>query len=136
DTQDWQAYFHARNRWVAALLHSPMKRGGRFLRESLVLDLKHLLQMQYYAVHMRHQALNAVLEGPSRLHEVMGTKLAELRAETSGFTETVVLRDVSAMPLPLQTKPDYSTTPQKGPRGRALYKWLFSNVVRHLGKPS
>ncbi len=136
DTQDWQAFFHARNRWIAALLHSPMKRGGRFLRESLVLDLKHLLQMQYYAVHMRHKALNAVLEGPGRLHEVMGSKLGELRAEASAFPETAVIKEISAMPLPLQPKPDYADAPQKGPRGRALYKWLFSNVLRHLGRPS
>ena len=29
DALDWQAYFHQRNRFVAALLHSPYERGGR-----------------------------------------------------------------------------------------------------------
>ena len=32
---DWQAYFHERNRLIAALLHSPFPKGGRILRESV-----------------------------------------------------------------------------------------------------
>ncbi|HEX2894773.1 MAG TPA: glycosyltransferase, partial [Marmoricola sp.] len=35
DALDWQAYFHQRNRFIAALLHSPFPRGGRLIRESL-----------------------------------------------------------------------------------------------------
>ena len=35
DALDWQAYFHQRNRFVAALLHSPYPNGGRMVRESL-----------------------------------------------------------------------------------------------------
>ena len=35
DTIDWQAYYHARNRMLAALLHSPYPRGGRLIPESL-----------------------------------------------------------------------------------------------------
>lgn len=134
DTTDWQAYFHARNRSIAALLHSPMKRGGGFLRESLVIDVKHLLQMQYYATHMRRRALTDVLAGPSHLHAMMSTKLGEARTEASSFGETNVDRNVSSMPLPLQTKPDYTSAPKKGPRGRQLYQWLLSNVMRHAAK--
>jgi galactofuranosylgalactofuranosylrhamnosyl-N-acetylglucosaminyl-diphospho-decaprenol beta-1,5/1,6-galactofuranosyltransferase len=137
DTTDWQAYFHARNRWIAALLHSPMKRGGRYVRESLVLDLKHLLQMQYYPAQLRHNALNDVLSGPAGLHASMATKLAEARAIAADYPEMTVIRDVATMPLPIQNKPDYSDAPQKGPKGRRLYTWLLSNVARHtLKKPS
>ena len=49
DSVDWQAYFHARNRFVAALLHSPFEHGGRMVRESLAIQVKHLMAMQYSA---------------------------------------------------------------------------------------
>ena len=47
DTIDWQAYFHRRNRIVAALLHSPYEHGGKLVRESLETQVRHLLCMQY-----------------------------------------------------------------------------------------
>ena len=57
DAVDWQAYFHQRNRFVAALLHSPYARGGRMVRESLNHQIKHLVSMQYSTVELRHLAL-------------------------------------------------------------------------------
>ena len=69
DSVDWQAYFHARNRFVAALLHSPFAFGGRMVRESLAIQVKHLLGMQYSAAALRQQALRDVLAGPERLHQ-------------------------------------------------------------------
>ena len=68
DALDWQAYFHQRNRFVAALLHSPYERGGRMVRESLNHQIKHLVSMQYSTVELRHLALEDVLAGPERLH--------------------------------------------------------------------
>ena len=68
DALDWQAYFHQRNRFVAALLHSPYPRGGRLVRESLNHQIKHLVSMQYSTVELRHQALEDVLAGPEQLH--------------------------------------------------------------------
>ncbi len=46
DSQDWQAFFHARNRLIAALLHSPYERGGRFLTANLATDVRHLVSMR------------------------------------------------------------------------------------------
>ena len=43
DTIDWQAYFHRRNRIVAALLHSPYDHGGKLVQESLETQVRHLL---------------------------------------------------------------------------------------------
>ena len=63
DALDWQAYFHQRNRFIAALLHSPYPRGGRMVRESLNHQIKHLVSMQYSTVELRHQALEDVLAG-------------------------------------------------------------------------
>jgi galactofuranosylgalactofuranosylrhamnosyl-N-acetylglucosaminyl-diphospho-decaprenol beta-1,5/1,6-galactofuranosyltransferase len=61
DTIDWQAYFHQRNRWLAALVYSPYKKGGMLPRMSFMVDVKHLLSMQYSAVELRLDALEDLL---------------------------------------------------------------------------
>ena len=66
DAVDWQAYFHHRNRFVSALLHSPYPSGGRLVRESLNHQIKHLVSLQYSTVEIRHQALLDVLAGSVR----------------------------------------------------------------------
>ena len=53
DALDWQAYFHQRNRFIAALLHSPYPKGGRMVRESLNHQIAHLVSMQYSTVEIR-----------------------------------------------------------------------------------
>ena len=80
DSIDWQAYFHARNRIVAALLHSPHAGGGSLTSDSERWDLKHLLSMQYYPVTLRHRALRDILSGPAHMQAGMPTILGELRA--------------------------------------------------------
>ena len=75
DALDWQAYFHQRNRFVAALLHSPFPHGGRMIRESFNHQLKHLLAMQYSTVELRHLALEDALAGPDQLHDDLPVKL-------------------------------------------------------------
>ena len=80
DALDWQSYFHQRNRFIAALLHSPYERGGRMVRESLNHQIKHLASMQYSTAELRHLALEDVLRGPHALHGELGTKLAEVNA--------------------------------------------------------
>ena len=95
DSVDWQAYFHARNRFVAALLHSPFEHGGRMVRESLAIQLKHLMAMQYSAAHLREQALIDVLAGPDGLHATLSTRLQEVRAARSTFDDSRVAADVS-----------------------------------------
>ncbi len=52
DIVGWQAYFHERNRWLAALVYSPYKKGGMLPRMSFMVDVKHLLSMQYSAVEL------------------------------------------------------------------------------------
>jgi galactofuranosylgalactofuranosylrhamnosyl-N-acetylglucosaminyl-diphospho-decaprenol beta-1,5/1,6-galactofuranosyltransferase len=101
DFKDWQTYFHGRNRWIAALLHSPRKKGGYFVWDSLQLSVKHLLKMQYYTAELYEMALDDVMRGPQVLHPEMASKLGEVRAKSSGFTETIILRDSAAFPEPL-----------------------------------
>ena len=117
DALDWQAYFHQRNRFIAALLHSPFPHGGRLLRESLNHQVKHLIAMQYSTVELRHRALLDVLDGPERLHADLGTKLGEVREFRGGFADARVSADPDAFPPVRHSKPrrrtDTSEIPSK-----------------------
>jgi galactofuranosylgalactofuranosylrhamnosyl-N-acetylglucosaminyl-diphospho-decaprenol beta-1,5/1,6-galactofuranosyltransferase len=108
DSIDWQAYFHARNRIVAGLLHSEIPRGGTLIRHSRRVDLKHLMMMQYYPVALRHQALRDVLSGPAHMRQNLATAMPRARAVAKDFPETVVHRD--------------SGVPMRSRRGRMVFK--------------
>jgi galactofuranosylgalactofuranosylrhamnosyl-N-acetylglucosaminyl-diphospho-decaprenol beta-1,5/1,6-galactofuranosyltransferase len=113
DSVDWQAYFHARNRFVAALLHSPFDHGGRMVRESLAISLKHVMAMQYSAAALRHQAMRDVLEGPRRLHTTLPTALGEVRALRSAHVDAVVAtepEDFAEVRRPRPRKRDVEVT--------------------------
>uniref|UniRef100_UPI00261BCB05 glycosyltransferase n=1 Tax=Microbacterium sp. TaxID=51671 RepID=UPI00261BCB05 len=97
DSIDWQAYFHARNRLVAGLLHSGAPRGGRLIRHSRRVDLKHLMMMQYYPVALRMRALQDVLSGPQHMRKNLATAMPAARALAGDFPETVVHRDPSTV---------------------------------------
>ena len=98
DSIDWQAYFHARNRIVAALLHSKAPGGGTLIRHSRRVDLKHLMTMQYYPVALRHRALRDVLSGPAHMRRNLATAMPAARALALEYPETVVHKD-TGVPL-------------------------------------
>ena len=110
DSIDWQAYFHARNRIVAALLHSRAPDGGTLLRHSRRVDLKHLMMMQYYPVALRHRALRDILSGPDHMWRTLATAMPEARALARQFPETVVHKD--------------DGSPMRSRRGRQVFKRL------------
>ncbi|MGO2470374.1 MAG: glycosyltransferase [Microbacterium gubbeenense] len=93
DSIDWQAYFHARNRIVAALLHSTVPNGGTLLRHSRRMDLKHLMMMQYYPTALRNLALRDVLSGPDHMRKTLATRMPLARKMAQKFPETVVHKD-------------------------------------------
>ncbi|HSV38787.1 MAG TPA: glycosyltransferase [Nocardioidaceae bacterium] len=109
DALDWQSYFHHRNRFIAALLHSQYDRGGRMVRESLNHQIKHLVSMQYSTVEIRHLALEDVLRGPQQLHSELGTKLGDIKALVKPFVDAQLQADPDAFPEVKRTKP-----PRKG----------------------
>ncbi|WP_244929540.1 glycosyltransferase [Nocardioides sp. W7] len=98
DALDWQAYFHVRNRFVAALLHSTYPRGGRLIRENLNHSIAHLVSMQYSTVAIRHLALEDVLAGPDRLHELLPTRLAEINAFRKEYLDAQLHEDLDDFP--------------------------------------
>jgi len=100
DSQDWQAFFHTRNRIIAGLLHSNERRGGGLFANSGKQDLKKLLNMQYYAVQLAIEGLKSVLDGPDTLHDNISKAMPRARAIASGFPETkVYLPDDPAAPI-------------------------------------
>ena len=105
DTIDWQAYHHARNRLLMALLHSPYPRGGSLLGESALIQLKHALSMQYSSAELRLDAINDLLAGPEHLHRTLPTKLGEIRAFRAGQDDAVVEKDPQGFPEVKRPKP-------------------------------
>ncbi len=119
DTIDWQAYYHQRNRWLAALLYSPYERGGSLPRESFQVDVKHLLSLQYSAVDLRLRALEDLLSGPEHLHATIGSKLPEIRRIRSEHPDAVVSKDPAAFPEPKPVRPPRRGREPEVPRGVA-----------------
>ena len=115
DALDWQSYFHQRNRFVAALLHSPYPGGGRMVRESLNHQIKHLVSMQYSTVELRHRALQDVLAGPDALHGDLPTKLGEIREFVKGFSDARLQADPDSFAPVRRKKP-----PRKGRDGTEI----------------
>lgn len=133
DSHDWQAFFHARNRLIVALLHSPMKRGGKLWRANLANDVKNLLTMDYYTVAMRHEAIHNVFAGPSQLHTDIVDRLPRVRALGKSFREATLLRDPSELPhFPAREIRSVTTGRiEAGPRGFGFVRWLAGRVWRH-----
>jgi galactofuranosylgalactofuranosylrhamnosyl-N-acetylglucosaminyl-diphospho-decaprenol beta-1,5/1,6-galactofuranosyltransferase len=133
DTIDWQAYYHARNRIVMALLHSPYRRGGELLRHSLQVQVKHGLAMEYSAAELRLWALQDVLSGPAHLHRDLGTKLAEVRAFRGQHDDAIVVKDPLGFPPVKRLKPPKKGKEPTAPRnvvGRVLT--AASGAVRQV----
>lgn len=98
DTIDWQAYYHQRNRWVAAMVYSPYRCGGRMPLESIAVDIRHLLALRYSAVEIRIKALEDVLAGPAHLHRTIAHRLGDVRQIRSGFSDAQIKPDLLAFP--------------------------------------
>ncbi len=127
DALDWQAFFHQRNRFIAALLHSPYERGGRMVRESLNHQIKHLVSMQYSTVELRHQALEEVLAGPDHLHADLPTRLGRIKDFVTGFTDARLEADPDAFAPVRREKP-----PRKGRDGMEIPGRLSQLVTAGL----
>ncbi|KRA31465.1 MULTISPECIES: glycosyltransferase [unclassified Nocardioides] len=136
DALDWQAYFHLRNRLVAALLHSSYPKGGRLIRESLNHQIAHLVSMQYSTAELRIQAMEDVLAGPEGLHAMLATKLPEVNAFRKQFTDAQLHADHDDFPPVRREKP-----PRKGrdltevPSRRAQLITAGLAPLRQLKKP-
>lgn len=133
DGIDWQAYYHQRNRWLVAMLYSPYARGGRMPRESFMVDVRHLLSMQYSAVELRLNALEDLLDGPSHLQNTIGTKLPEIRKRRAEFDDARVSKDIAAFPDAKRVKPPRKGIKPSAPRSvKAALVKAGSGALRQL----
>ena len=136
DALDWQSYFHVRNRFIAALIHSQYPRGGRMIQESLNHQIKHLVSMQYSTVELRHQALEDVLAGPEGLHGLLSTRLPEIRALTKGYDDATLVSDPSEFPEVMRHKlPRKGKEPSPVISGRQATLQALLQPLRQLRKP-
>ena len=105
DALDWQTYYHLRNRIVAALMHSPYPRGGSLISENIQYQIRHLLSMQYSTAKLRIMAINDVLSGPDHLHRDLATKMADLRAVRTEYTDSATKPDLDEFPSVKRLRP-------------------------------
>lgn len=103
DASDWQAYFHIRNRLVAAALHSPHEHGGQIFRDMLKHDLRFLITLQYSTVELHQMAYRDFLAGPERLFEDMPTSVLRSREKRAERPDGRVLPSSGELPLPLMS---------------------------------
>jgi galactofuranosylgalactofuranosylrhamnosyl-N-acetylglucosaminyl-diphospho-decaprenol beta-1,5/1,6-galactofuranosyltransferase len=135
DLVGWQAYFHARNRVVAALLHSPYEFGGRVIKESQYADVKHLVSMQYATAQGRQWALEDVLKGPEALPGLLSEKLPQIREMMSAHSDAVFRPDPEDFPAPKMDKPPRRGHGPSQPGKLTLLPWAAKTVVRQLASP-
>jgi galactofuranosylgalactofuranosylrhamnosyl-N-acetylglucosaminyl-diphospho-decaprenol beta-1,5/1,6-galactofuranosyltransferase len=136
DALDWQSYFHVRNRFIAALLHSKYPRGGRLVRESFNHQVKHAVTMQYSTVELRHKALEDVLAGPHALHGVLGTTLPELKELIKGYDDANIIADPAELPEVQRHKlPRKGRVPGPVISGRQATLQALLQPLRQLRKP-
>lgn len=135
DLVGWQAYFHVRNRVVAALLHSPYDFGGRVVKESLSHDVKHLVSMQYGTAHGRRWALEDILKGPDGLPDLLPSKLPQIREMMAGYSDAVFRPDPDDFPAPKMDKPPRRGHGISPPSKISLLPWAAKTVIRQLVSP-
>lgn len=135
DLVGWQAYFHARNRMIAALIHSPYEFGGKVVRQSHAYDVKHLVSMQYATAQGRNMALRDLLAGPDQLHRLLPSKLPEIRSMMNGYTDSQFSSDPDSYPAPKMDKPPKHGHGVSSPSYVGLLPWAAKTVIRQLSIP-
>lgn len=134
DLVGWQAYFHERNRIITALLHSPYARGGRVVKESQFMDVKHLISMQYFTEAGRLMAQRDILAGPDALHPTIGTTLPQIRAMAADFDDAMSRKDQDEYPSLFQEKPPRKGRPFGQPQRYFLPVWTAKTLAKQLVK--
>ncbi|MBY9074423.1 glycosyltransferase [Nocardioides sp. WL0053] len=136
DTIDWQAYFHRRNRIVAALLHSPYERGGKLVRESFETQVRHLLSMQYSPAEMGLMAIEDILEGPQRMHRDVLKRLPELRELRKNYDDSRSEPYLDSYPAARRKKPPRKGKDSSAPIGPVgKLKTVAKGAVRQVLPP-
>lgn len=132
DVTDWQAYFHLRNRLIAAALHGTDPTARGLLKETLKITLKHLLSLEYSTVALHEMAINDFLAGPDTLFDRLPAALGEVRSRRAEFDDGKVLPSTRDVPPPtadaLWAEQFLSPPVGKMAIGRTLLKGVLHNL--------
>ena len=79
------------------------------VRESLNHQIKHVASLQYSTAELRHLAMEDVLRGPHALHGELATKLADINAFRTQYSDAQLHADRDDLPPVRRKKP-----PKKG----------------------
>ena len=89
----------------------------------MMVQVKHILAMEYSAAELRLWALEDILSGPDHLHRDLGSKLGEMRAYRSEQDDAKVVSDPMGFPGVKRLKPPKrgkEPTAPRGPVGRVV----------------
>jgi galactofuranosylgalactofuranosylrhamnosyl-N-acetylglucosaminyl-diphospho-decaprenol beta-1,5/1,6-galactofuranosyltransferase len=134
DTSDWQAYFHYRNRLIAAALHGPDDPKA-LLTDILKRTVRHLMLMEYSAVALQHMALRDFLAGPETLFPNLATVLGQVRATRAEYDDGRPLDSATQVPpssLDALASQAFPVPPTTKP---AILGTLARSLVRSLRTP-
>jgi galactofuranosylgalactofuranosylrhamnosyl-N-acetylglucosaminyl-diphospho-decaprenol beta-1,5/1,6-galactofuranosyltransferase len=134
DTSDWQAYFHYRNRYVAAALHGP-ENPRALLLDTVKRTLRHLLLMEYSAVALQEKALADFLAGPEQLFPKLPVVLGEIRELRGRYDDGRPLESATQVPLSDLDALAAQVFPEPPTRKVAIAKGLARSLVRQLRAP-
>ncbi len=134
DTSDWQAYFHYRNRYVAAALHGP-DNPRALLLDTIKRTLRHLLLMEYSAVALQEMALRDFLAGPEALFPKLPVVLGEVRALRAKYDDGRPLDSATQVPLSDLDALAAQAFPDPPTKKFAIAKGLVRSVLHNLRAP-
>jgi galactofuranosylgalactofuranosylrhamnosyl-N-acetylglucosaminyl-diphospho-decaprenol beta-1,5/1,6-galactofuranosyltransferase len=134
DTSDWQAYFHYRNRYVAAALHGP-DNPRALLVDTLKRTLRHLLLLEYSAVALQEMALRDFLAGPEALFPSLPVVLGEIRAKRAEYDDGRPLDSATQVPLSDLDALAAQAFPEPPTKKVAIAKGLARSVLHNLRSP-
>ncbi|MDN5747518.1 MAG: glycosyltransferase, partial [Pseudonocardia sp.] len=131
DTSDWQAYFHYRNRFVAAALHGP-ESPRALLLDTVKRSLRHLMLMEYSAMALQEMALRDFLAGPSALFPKLPVVLGEIRATRAEYDDGRPLDSATQVPPSELDALAAQVFPGPPTRKLAIAKGLARSVLHNL----
>jgi galactofuranosylgalactofuranosylrhamnosyl-N-acetylglucosaminyl-diphospho-decaprenol beta-1,5/1,6-galactofuranosyltransferase len=131
DTSDWQAYFHYRNRFVAAALHGP-DNPRAMLIDTVKRSLRHLMLMEYSAMALQEMALRDFLAGPEQLFPKLPVILGEIRARRAEFDDGRPLDSATEVPLSELDALAAQAFPEPPTQKIAIAKGLVKSVLHNL----
>ncbi|MFC4944807.1 glycosyltransferase [Pseudonocardia sp. GCM10023141] len=135
DTSDWQAYFHYRNRYIAAALHGP-DNPRALLLDTIKRTMRHLMLMEYSAVALQEMALRDFLAGPDALFANLPTVLGEVRKKRAEYDDGRPLDSATQVPLSELDALAAQAFPDP-PTGKvAIVKGLAQSIVHNLRAPN